>query len=175
MRVQDEVNIRDSPSFLDHRLCKVSVADRPQRNALFATGQDTGCELQGVCCESVAGGLRQGTRLIYVGMSGHNMKPGDTEAPDEPKKAKGLFTRRQSHANGRRSGDQFCVYVYGRLIVPALTRTQQEQIGQGNLILHDMTKRSVEREPEEAAVVVEVALGAPLPQDLDEFIENPVG
>lgn len=85
----------------------------------------------------------QGSRFIYVGMSGRGMKPSDTEAPDEPKKAKGLFTRLQSHANGRRSGDQFCVYVCDRLIVPKLTREQQEQIGQGRLLLDDVTKKYI--------------------------------
>ena len=85
----------------------------------------------------------QGNRLIYVGMSGRGMKPTDTEAPDEPKKAKGLFTRLQSHANGRRSGDQFCVYVCDRLIVPELTSTQQEQIGQGELLLDAMTRKYI--------------------------------
>jgi len=45
-----------------------------------------------------------------------------------------------SHASGRRSGDQFCVYVCDRLIVPALTRNQIEQIGQGRLFLDRLTR-----------------------------------
>lgn len=85
----------------------------------------------------------QGTRFIYVGMSGRGMKATDTEAPDEPKKAKGLFTRLKSHENGRRSGDQFCVYVCDRLIVPNLTRAQQQQIGKGELLLDDETKKYI--------------------------------
>jgi len=85
----------------------------------------------------------QDSRLIYVGMSGRGMKPNDTEAPDEPRKSKGLFTRLKSHANGRRSGDQFCVYVCDRLIVPDLARAQQEQIGQGKLLLDDLTKEYI--------------------------------
>jgi hypothetical protein len=88
----------------------------------------------------------QGDRLIYVGMSGRGMKDTDTEAPDEPRKAKGLFTRLKSHANGRRSGDQFCVYVCDRLIVPDLTRAQQEQIRDGKLLLDDLTKRHILKE-----------------------------
>jgi hypothetical protein len=85
----------------------------------------------------------QRDRLIYVGMSGRGMRDTDTEAPDEPKKAKGLFTRLKSHATGRRSGDQFCVYVCDRLIVPDLTRAQQEQIREGTLLLDDLTKQHI--------------------------------
>ncbi len=73
------------------------------------------------------------------------MKATDTEAPDEPKKVKGLFTRLKSHATGRRSGDQFCVYVCDRLIVPDLTRIQQEQIREGTLLLDDLTKKYIHK------------------------------
>jgi hypothetical protein len=38
----------------------------------------------------------------------------------------GIYTRLQSHASGRRSGDQFCVYVADRLVLPTLS---QEDIG----------------------------------------------
>jgi hypothetical protein len=34
----------------------------------------------------------------------------------------GIYTRLQSHASGRRSGDQFCVYVPDRFVLPILTR-----------------------------------------------------
>ena len=88
--------------------------------------------------------------FIYVGMSGRGMKANpdelpDTEAPDEPKKAKGLFTRLKSHADGKRSGDQFCVYVCDRFIVPKLTAEQQQQIGDNELLLDDMTKAYIHK------------------------------
>ncbi len=54
--------------------------------------------------------------------------------------AKGLWTRLNSHASGRRSGDQFNVYICDRFIVPALTPGQQREIGQGRLLLDQMTK-----------------------------------
>lgn len=56
-------------------------------------------------------------RLVYVGMSGRGLAAEDIAAPDEPAKAKGLWTRLDSHASGRRSGDQFCVYVCDRFVV----------------------------------------------------------
>ena len=34
----------------------------------------------------------------------------------------GIYARLQSHASGRRSGDQFCVYVPDRFVLPILTR-----------------------------------------------------
>jgi hypothetical protein len=56
-------------------------------------------------------------RFIYVGMSGRSItsdsKPG--------KSPQGLYTRLQSHFRGRRSGDQFCVYVADRLVLPSLS------------------------------------------------------
>jgi len=54
-------------------------------------------------------------RFIYVGMSGRGYqgvtKPG---AKGDP------WGRLSSHASGRRSGDQFCVYVSDRLVLPQL-------------------------------------------------------
>jgi hypothetical protein len=60
-------------------------------------------------------------RLIYVGMAGRGPAAKDVSAPDEPLKAKGLSTRMNSDWSGRRSGDQFCVYVRDRFIVPILS------------------------------------------------------
>jgi predicted GIY-YIG superfamily endonuclease len=48
----------------------------------------------------------KGRELIYVGMSGKN-----------------LAARLGSHARGNRSGDQFCVYVSDRYVLPAICST----------------------------------------------------
>lgn len=81
-------------------------------------------------------------RFIYVGMSGRAMTP-DPEPPDEPTRAKGLWTRLNSHAMGRRSGDQFCVYICDRFVVPRLTGEQQTQVGDGALSLDALTKKHI--------------------------------
>ena len=61
-----------------------------------------------------------GDRLLYVGMSGRAMTAEDLEvSPNGRVVAKGLWTRLNAHASGRRSGDQFCVYVCDRFVVPA--------------------------------------------------------
>lgn len=78
----------------------------------------------------------QGTRLLYCGMSGRQF---------DPKKAGGrlkygLYTRLESHASGRLSGDQFCVYVASRLVVPTLTPAHLGRFDSGELTLDMLTK-----------------------------------
>lgn len=75
----------------------------------------------------------RGVEFIYVGMSGRGAQREDFVADSaQPAQARGLWTRLNSHASGRRSGDQFNVYVCDRFIVPVLTPAQQRQIGQGD-------------------------------------------
>jgi hypothetical protein len=45
-----------------------------------------------------------------------------------------------SHASGRRSGDQFNLYVCDRFIVPVLTAVQRRDVGQGRLLLDQLTR-----------------------------------
>jgi hypothetical protein len=73
--------------------------------------------------------------FIYVGMSGRSIRPGDHLADEAraAKKAKGLRDRLGSHASGLRSGDQFCIYVADRLVLPSLTPAQVTEIAAGSL------------------------------------------
>jgi hypothetical protein len=84
------------------------------------------------------------SRFIYVGMSGRTMTSESVDAPDEPAKAKGLWTRLGSHASGRRSGDQFCVYICDRFVVPRLSVEQQAQVATGVLSLDALTRSYVQ-------------------------------
>ena len=60
--------------------------------------------------------------FIYVGMSGR----GITAETNRQNKPQGIYTRLQSHASGRRSGDQFCVCVADQLVLPTyLGRTSR--------------------------------------------------
>ena len=82
-----------------------------------------------------------GDEFIYVGMSGRGAEREDFVADSgQPAQPKGLWTRLNSHASGRRSGDQFNVYICVRFIVPVLPPAQQRQIGQGELLLDQLTK-----------------------------------
>ena len=53
-------------------------------------------------------------QFIYVGMSGRGYQGVSRPGSDGP------WGRLSSHASGRRSGDQFCVYVSDRLVLPRL-------------------------------------------------------
>jgi hypothetical protein len=66
-------------------------------------------------------------RLIYVGMSGRGITAGTIQR-NTPQ---GIYTRLHSHASGRRSGDQFCVYVADRLVLPTLSQDDTAAIGSG--------------------------------------------
>lgn len=78
-------------------------------------------------------------KLLYAGMSGRGAQAEDF-AVDSNGKAAGLWTRLHSHASGRRSGDQFNVYICDRFVVPLLTQDQQKAIASGQLLLDHMTK-----------------------------------
>lgn len=78
--------------------------------------------------------------LIYVGMAGRGMEAGWSDADDDSAPPKGLRARLNSHASGRRSGDQFCVYVCDRLVVPTLILAQQQALAEGKLSLDRLTR-----------------------------------
>jgi hypothetical protein len=69
--------------------------------------------------------------LIYVGMAGRSLTADHIAAGQAKAKQGGLFSRLGSHASGRRSGDQFCVYVADRLVLPSLTPDEIAAIGSG--------------------------------------------
>jgi hypothetical protein len=68
--------------------------------------------------------------LIYVGMSGRGMSNEHLVESQSIGRKRGLYTRLSSHASGARSGDQFCVYVADRLVLPTLTREQIKGISE---------------------------------------------
>jgi len=57
-------------------------------------------------------------QLLYVGMAGRAIDPSPDTSGLAPARLTGLRSRLASHASGRRSGDQFCVYVFDRLVLP---------------------------------------------------------
>lgn len=77
-----------------------------------------------------------GDLLIYCGMAGREVK----EARNAGKPKYGLVLRLASHASGRLSGDQFCVYVANRLVIPSLTPEQLAKFSSGELNLDSLTK-----------------------------------
>ncbi len=69
-------------------------------------------------------------------MSGRGFNPESVTG----KKKHGLVTRLNSHASGRLSGDQFCVYVANRLVIPEIKPDQLVRFKSGELSLDQLTK-----------------------------------
>lgn len=83
----------------------------------------------------------RGRQFLYAGTGGRSAQQEDLAAGAALRGgARGLWTRLNSHVSGRRSGDQFNLYVCDRFIVPALDGQQLRQIGEGVLSLDQLTK-----------------------------------
>lgn len=83
--------------------------------------------------------------LIYVGMSGQG-GGASREALNRARKRGrtwGLRTRLASHASGRRSGDQFCVYIADRLVLGTLSADEINKISANILSLDQLVKRYI--------------------------------
>ena len=78
-------------------------------------------------------------RFVYVGMSGRGITT-ETSRRNTPQ---GIYTRLQSHASGRRSGDQFCVYVADRLVLPALSQDDITAIASGRHQMDAFVRRYI--------------------------------
>ena len=90
-------------------------------------------------------------QLIYCGMSGRGLE----KALSEGKKKFGLVTRLNSHASGRLSGDQFCVYVANRLVIPSLMPEDLPKFANGELKLDTLTKQFIHNHLDYQYVIVD--------------------
>jgi hypothetical protein len=81
----------------------------------------------------------QDRQFIYVGMSGRAITK-DTTVRNTPY---GIYTRLRSHASGRRSGDQFCVYVADRLVLPTLSQPEIASIASGEHQMDAFVRRFI--------------------------------
>jgi hypothetical protein len=75
--------------------------------------------------------------FVYVGMAGR----GETSTT----RGSGPFGRLASHASGRRSGDQFCIYVCDRLVLPTV-RVRIDDVAAGRFSLDGATRQYVRTE-----------------------------
>jgi hypothetical protein len=55
----------------------------------------------------------------------------------------GLYGRLSQHASGRRSGDQFAVYVCDRFVVPRLSRDEMDALARGERLLDTLTRKFI--------------------------------
>lgn len=81
-----------------------------------------------------------GDQFVYVGMSGRGMTADDLRRRQQQGKPAGLYTRLASHASGGRSGDQFCVYVADRFVLPLLATEQIAGIAGGILPFDELVR-----------------------------------
>lgn len=77
--------------------------------------------------------------LVYCGMSGREIE----KAKQSGRKKYGLITRLESHASGRLSSDQFCVYVANRLVIPKLKQSDLPKFATGEYRLDHLTKKFI--------------------------------
>jgi hypothetical protein len=70
--------------------------------------------------------------LVYIGMAWQDVNLNQ--------KALGLFGRLRSHASGRRSGDQFNIYICDRYVVPSLGPAEMRQLREGERLLDRLTR-----------------------------------
>lgn len=82
-------------------------------------------------------------QLVYVGMAGRAIGPGAADSAAVSGRLTGIRSRLASHASGRRSGDQFCVYVFDRLILATLSREQIDDAARGQLTLDGLTRQLI--------------------------------
>jgi len=79
------------------------------------------------------------SQFLYVGIAGRGLDPSIGQD-----KMRGLKDRLDSHWRGRRSGDQFAVYVFDRFLVPSLTETQRRQFERGELRGDTLTREFIQ-------------------------------
>ena len=94
--------------------------------------------------------------LFYCGMSGRGIE----KALIQNKKKYGLVTRLNSHASGRLSGDQFCVYVANRLVIPELSIKDLPKFKTGELKLDNLTKQYIHNHLEYQYITVKTSAEA---------------
>ena len=75
-----------------------------------------------------------GDDFLYVGIAYRD--PKDTNNPQ----ARGVWGRLSTHASGRRSGDQFNIYVCDRFIVPELSDDDRDALRAGSRLLDTRTR-----------------------------------
>jgi len=78
-----------------------------------------------------------GENFVYVGMSWK--EPTATASGT----SLGLWGRLNSHASGRRSGDQFCIYICDRFVLGTLTTEAISEIVAGRLSLDHLTREYI--------------------------------
>jgi hypothetical protein len=97
----------------------------------------------------------EGEKLIYCGMAGRQLDALVEAVESARSKKCGLAKRLADHASGRLGGDQFCVYVANKLVIPFLQPEQLAKFGTGELTLDCLTKAYVNERLEYQVAIVQ--------------------
>lgn len=90
------------------------------------------------------------SEFLYVGIAGRKL-----DLSIKHNKMRGLRDRLDSHWSGRRSGDQFAVYIFDRFVVPSLTDEQKQQFQSGQLQGDSLTRSFIHKHLSYRFVVTE--------------------
>jgi hypothetical protein len=84
-------------------------------------------------------------RFIYAGMAGRSLTSERIEAARDDSRGHvtGLRDRLGAHRNGRRSGDQFSVYVFDRFVLPSLSRAAIAEAAAGKRRMDDEVREYI--------------------------------
>lgn len=85
-------------------------------------------------------GIWDKDKLLYCGMSGRDIE----NAKLKNKNNYGLITRLKSHSTGKLGGDQFCVYIANKIIVPSLKIEDLYKFETGEFTLDTLTKQYID-------------------------------
>ncbi len=90
----------------------------------------------------------QAGTFVYAGMAGRGLSAEKiAEARRRPSaRPSGLRDRLNAHRSGRRSGDQFGVYVFDRFILPKLTREEIVAAGNGSARLDETVRQFIQQQ-----------------------------
>jgi hypothetical protein len=107
--------------------------------------------------------------FLYVGMAGRALATGAHLLPEPTSSTRnrGLKDRLNTHASGRRSGDQFCVYICDRMVLRDLTEAQLGEVTAGRLTLDGLVRACIRERLTYRFVVTETSQEA---HDLERAI-----
>ena len=83
-------------------------------------------------------------KLVYVGYAGRGLVVERiTTKGGAGAHRKGLWDRLQAHARGRRSGDQFAVYVADRWVLPTLNQVEIAAVAEGRDLIDPLVRKYI--------------------------------
>lgn len=83
-------------------------------------------------------------RFLYVGHAGRGLTAKEIAAKRKAgERKKALWSRLHTHASGRRSGDQFAIYVADCFVLPMMTMTELEAVAERTLELDALVRRYI--------------------------------